>query len=108
MAAVSIDATLLTERDDDAIGTAIEAGVAMFLGLIPSTDVDPMPHMNQLVAPARRLWARLGFDPEHLAREVVVTPTCGLAGASPAWPKLAYRACREAATVLLEAPEERS
>jgi hypothetical protein len=54
------------------------------------------------------LWSRLGFDPEHLARDVVVTPTCGLAGSSPAWPALAYRACRQAATVLLEAPEETS
>ena len=108
MAAVSVDATLLTQRDDDAIGEAIEAGVAMFLGLIPSIDVDPMPRTDELVAPARRLWSRLGFDPEHLARDVVVTPTCGLAGSSPTWPKLAYRACREAATVLLEAPEEKS
>ena len=108
MRAVSVDATLLTERDDDAMGEAIEAGVAMFLGLIPSRDVDPMPRIDELVAPARRLWSRLGFAPEHLARDVVVTPTCGLAGSSPAWPRTAYRACREAATVLLEAPEENS
>jgi len=54
------------------------------------------------------LWSRLGFAPENLTRDVVVTPTCGLAGSSPAWPRTAYRLCREAATVLLEAPEENS
>jgi Cobalamin-independent synthase, Catalytic domain len=106
MRAVSVDATLLAETDDDAIGEAVEAGVGFFLGLIPSLDVDPMPHIYELVGPARRLWSRLGFDPERLARDVVVTPTCGLAGASPSWPATAYRSCREAAMVLLEQPEE--
>jgi hypothetical protein len=106
MRAVSVDATLLTEADDDAIGEAVEDGVGFFLGLIPSLDVDPMPHIYELVGPARRLWSRLGFEPERLARDVVVTPTCGLAGASPSWPAMAYGSCREAAMVLLEQPEE--
>jgi len=105
--AVSLDATLLTERDDDAIGETVEAGLALFLGLIPSMDVDPLPRMSELASPARRLWSRLGFAPENLARDVVVTPTCGLAGASPSWPKMAYHASLEVARVLLEEPEER-
>ncbi|HTC68804.1 MAG TPA: methionine synthase [Acidothermaceae bacterium] len=106
MRAVSVDATLLTERDDDAIGEAVEAGVGLFLGLIPSLDADPLPRAVELASPARRLWSRLGFAPEHLARDAVVTPTCGLAGASPSWPKMAYHASIEVARVLLEAPEE--
>jgi hypothetical protein len=106
--AVSLDATLLTERDDDAIGETVEAGLGLFLGLVPSLDVDPMPRMSELASPARRLWSRLGFAPENLARDVVVTPTCGLAGASPSWPKMAYHASVEVARVLLEAPEEDS
>jgi hypothetical protein len=106
--AVSLDATLLTERDDDAIGETVEAGLALFLGLIPSMDVDPLPRMTELASPARRLWSRLGFAPENLARDVVVTPTCGLAGASPSWPKMAYHASLEVARVLLDEPEERS
>jgi hypothetical protein len=104
--AVSLDATLLTERDDDAIGTAVEAGIALFLGLVPSVDIDPVPRVDALVAPARALWSRLGFAPEHLARDVVVTPTCGLAGSSVAWPRRAYRLCTEVARVLVEEPEE--
>jgi hypothetical protein len=108
MRAVSLDATLLTERDDDALGQAVETGIALFLGLVPSLDVDPLPRIGDIVGPARRLWSRLGFAPENLTRDVVVTPTCGLAGSSPGWPRTAYRICREAATVLLEAPEENS
>jgi methionine synthase II (cobalamin-independent) len=107
MQAISLDASLLTERDDDAIGQAIEAGVAFFLGLVASTDPDPgaKPVRTQdIVEPARRLWSRLGFAPENLARDVVVTPTCGLAGASPSWARRAYRSCVEAARVLVEEP----
>ncbi len=105
MRAVSLDATLLTEADDDAIGSAIEGGVALFLGLVPPTDVEPIPRVASLAAPARRLWSRLGFAPEQLASNVI-TPTCGLAGGSPGWPAQAYRLCRQAARELLEQPEE--
>jgi hypothetical protein len=108
MRAVSLDATKLSERDDDELGQAIESGIALFLGLVPSMDVDPVPRLDDIVAPARRLWSRLGFAPENLTRDVVVTPTCGLAGSAPTWPRIAYRLCREAAIVLLEAPEENS
>jgi hypothetical protein len=93
-------------RADEPIGLAIENGIALFLGLIPSTDVDPVPGHARLAAPARRLWSRLGFAPELLATMNVVTPTCGLAGSSPRWPQTAYRRCVEVATALLESPEE--
>jgi methionine synthase II (cobalamin-independent) len=114
MRAVSLDATLLSEhatdsrlsgRIDDAIGEAVEAGVGLLLGLVPSTDV-PLPRAQELAAPARKLWSRLGFAPESLSRHVV-TPTCGLAGASPSWPARAYRACAEVARVLVYEPEEK-
>jgi hypothetical protein len=105
--AVSLDATLLTRSDDDAVGAAIEAGIAFFLGLIPSSEPTsgPLPVVQELAAPATRLWSRLGFGPETLARDVVVTPTCGLAGAAPDWPRRAYRACTEVARMLVEEPE---
>jgi len=106
--AISLDATLLDEKDDDLLGEAIEAGVSFFLGLVPSIQPDDgeLPRTQALAAPAKRLWGRLGFPPELLARAVVVTPTCGLAGAAPSWPRRAYRACVEVARVLLEEPEE--
>lgn len=106
--AISLDTTQLTEADDDAIGEAVEAGVSFFLGLVPSIqpDDDQLPRTQMLAAPAKRLWSRLGFAPELLARSVVVTPTCGLAGAAPSWPRRAYRACVEVARLLLEEPEE--
>jgi len=87
--AIGVDATILTQRDDDPIGEAVEAGVGLFLGLVPSLDVERLPHVRELAAPAQRLWSRLGFVPEQLAHQIVVTPTCGLAAASPSWPRTA-------------------
>ena len=91
-------------RDEDAIGEAVEAGVGLLFGVVPGTDArlsDPA----DTVAGVRELWRRLGFPPGDLARAVVVTPTCGLAGASPAYVRAALRACREGGRVLRDAPE---
>jgi hypothetical protein len=108
MLAVGVDAGVLTPADDDTIGEIVERGVALFLGLVPALDPPgPPTRVHDLAAPARALWGRLGFAPDGLARDVVVTPACGLAGASPDWPPTAYRTCREVARDLLEAPEDR-
>ncbi|MDT4911120.1 MAG: hypothetical protein QOC66_248 [Pseudonocardiales bacterium] len=81
--AVGVDATLLGVSDYDALGEAVEAGLALWLGVLPSTDRKIT--LDEARAPIRRLWSELGFDPELLARTVVPTPTCGLAGASPTY-----------------------
>jgi hypothetical protein len=80
---VGVDATLLGVSDYDALGEAVEAGLALWLGVLPSTDRKIT--LDEARAPIRRLWSELGFDPELLARTVVPTPTCGLAGASPTY-----------------------
>jgi hypothetical protein len=36
---------------------------------------------------------------------VAITPSCGLAGASPGWVHAAYRLSRQAARMVTEAPE---
>jgi hypothetical protein len=104
--ALSVDAAVLTEQNDEAVGNALEAGTALFLGLVPATQPDPIPDPDQLVKPARALWARLGFAPDLLTRRVVVTPTCGLAGASPSWARRALAASARLARLLAEEPEE--
>ena len=109
--AVSVDATVLTERDDEAIGAAVEADVAFFLGLVPTVTpavptVPTVASTSELAAPARRLWSRLGFAPELMTQRVVVTPTCGLAGASPAWARAALAESVRLARLLAEEPEE--
>lgn len=102
---VSLDATLLRRQDEDPIGEAIEAGLAFFLGVVPGTDTR-LPDIGVVAKPATELWNRLGFPPAALADQVVLTPTCGLAGATPSYAKAALAKCREAAKVLREDPGE--
>ncbi|NAS24661.1 methionine synthase [Herbidospora sp. NEAU-GS84] len=102
---ISLDAALMRRRDEDALGAAIEAGTAFFLGVVPGTD-SRLPDVGVVAKPALELWRRLGFPPEGLAHQVVLTPACGLAGASPAYAKAALAKCRESARVLREDPEE--
>ncbi|WP_283134118.1 methionine synthase [Rhizohabitans arisaemae] len=103
--ALSLDATLLRRTDEDAIGEAVEAGLAFFLGAVPSLDAD-LPDIGLLARPVKELWRMLGFPAQRLAGQVVVTPTCGLAGASPAYARTALARCRETAKVLREDPDE--
>ncbi|MFJ4484057.1 methionine synthase [Streptomyces longwoodensis] len=103
-AGVSFDASLLTERDDDAIGEAVEAGTALFAGVVPAVD-GPLSDPAGSVMGVRTLWRRLGLRPELLARAVTVTPACGLAGASPAYARRALAHCVRAARSLADNPE---
>ncbi|MET9113907.1 methionine synthase [Streptomyces longwoodensis] len=103
-AGVSFDASLLTERDDDAIGEAVEAGTALFAGVVPAVD-GPLSDPAGSVMGVRTLWRRLGLRPELLARVVTVTPACGLAGASPAYARRALAHCVRAARSLADNPE---
>ncbi|MFF5208839.1 methionine synthase [Streptosporangium sp. NPDC000396] len=102
---VSLDASLLKRRDEDAIGEAIEARTAFFLGVVPGVD-SRLPDVGVVARPAVKLWRRLGFSSATLAHQVVLTPACGLAGASPAYAKAALAKCREAARVLRDDPGE--
>jgi len=102
--ALSLDVALLSPVDDDLVGAAVEAGTCLLLGVVPGTD-DSLPDLAATVAPVRRMWRRLGLPPELLAPAVVLTPSCGLAGASPAYVHAALARCREAGRVLLEDPE---
>ena len=92
--------------DRDAIGAAVEAGVQQWLGVVPSLGPGVPPVVREVVDPVRRLWRELGFAPEKLVDDVVLTPACGLAGASQGWARTAMRLVRQAASVLDEAPEE--
>ena len=99
---VSID-LLLDGSDamDDSLGRAWEAGRGILAGSVP-TAATATGRMGdeRASAPARGLAARLGLDDPARLGAVVVTPSCGLAGASPAWARTAYAAARAAARVL--------
>lgn len=102
--AISFDFSLLTERDDDAIGEAVEAGTRLLAGVVPGTD-GPLSDPAGSVMGVRTLWRRLGLNPGSLAESVTLTPSCGLAGASPAYARAALAHCVRAARSLADNPE---
>jgi len=107
--ALSLDLRLATDRPDresvdNDLGEAIEAGLGLLAGLVPTAEDARLSDPAASVEPVRTLWRRLGLPPESLAR-VVVTPTCGLAGASPSGARVALETARSGARVLVDDPE---
>jgi methionine synthase II (cobalamin-independent) len=86
--AVSIDASL--RCSEDALGTLLEAGTGLLLGVLPGVD-GPLPAVREVVEVVRRMRDRVGMT------DVTLTPTCGLAGASPAYAAAALKRLVEAA-----------
>jgi hypothetical protein len=103
-AAISCDFSLLTERDDEAIGEAVEAGTRLLAGVVPGVDGRLSDPAGSVMG-VRTLWRRLGLNPGSLADSVAVTPSCGLAGASPAYAREALAHCVRAARSLADNPE---
>lgn len=102
-AGISVDLTRLDARSEDELGAAVEAGLVLLAGLVPAVAGDrPMSEAADTVEPVRRLWRRLGLAPDRLGSQVVVTPTCGLAGATPPGARAALESVRRAARVLTE------
>nr|WP_308293968.1 methionine synthase [Streptomyces sp. UNOC14_S4] len=101
---ISFDFSLFTEREEDALGEAVEAGTKLLLGVVPGMD-GPLSDPAGSVMGVRTLWRRLGLAPGALAESVVVTPSCGLAGASPAYARTALAHCVRAARSLADNPE---
>lgn len=94
---VSID--LLVDQDEEQIGAAWESGAPLLLGAVRSLGEGRLSD-TAASEPIRALAERLGLGGRY--DDIVVTPSCGLAGAGPAWVRTAYAAIRGAAHVLRE------
>jgi methionine synthase II (cobalamin-independent) len=96
--AVSFDLGLV--QDLDALGTAVEAGTHLFPGVVPGTDA-PLPEPNATASRLHAWWRELGFPADELHEAVTLTPSCGLAAATPGYARRAMTHVREAARYLL-------
>jgi hypothetical protein len=81
--AIALDAGLVTTDMTDAVGAAVDDGASLWLGVLPATDASV--GFRQARDRIRRLWSDVGFGDDLLARRVVPTPGCGLAGATPGY-----------------------
>jgi methionine synthase II (cobalamin-independent) len=96
---VSVDLAVLAAGAYDELATAFDEGSRILLGVVPSTG-EALPQTKAAVDRVRRLLDMLGFDPEEVADQLVMTPACGLAGASSSYARAALRTVREAAAEL--------
>jgi hypothetical protein len=120
---IAFDLSQLRRGEEDGVAEAAEAGLGLLTGAIPAVaappdgarQTAPPGGARQTAEPggARetaerviRLWQRLGLPLAAAAAQAVITPACGLAGASPAQARAALARCREAAAMLPELIEE--
>lgn len=89
----------------DALGELWDAPLELWLGLVPTLDPVAPPELHDLARPALALADDLGFDRSLLTDRAVVTPGCGLAGASPAWARRAMARSSELARAFADPPE---
>ncbi|MCW3818471.1 methionine synthase [Micromonospora sp. DR5-3] len=101
-AGVALDLELVTDLDP--LGEAIDAGLGLLAGAAPALPppAGRAPTSAQVADRVRRVWDQLGFPRRRLAEQVVVTPACGLAGATPAYARAVLAACRDAGRRLAE------
>jgi methionine synthase II (cobalamin-independent) len=96
-AGLSFDLGLV--QDLDAVGEAVDAGTHLLVGVVPGTDT-ALPAAPATASRVRGWWSELGFSAEMLPDAVTLTPSCGLAGATPAYARAAMTHLREAAKYL--------
>ena len=85
---VSVDLDVLRVGAYDALAGALEKGHAVMLGVVPATDPVTPPTDDAVTERVLRVLDMLGLDPQT-AGDLVVTPSCGLAGAGAAWARRA-------------------
>ncbi len=98
--AVSVDLTLLSAGALDALGEVLDGGSTAYLGVLPTVAGTTPLSDRPVVESVRRTCDMLGFDPEELGDRLVLTPACGLAGASPSYAVEVMRILRRAASAL--------
>jgi methionine synthase II (cobalamin-independent) len=97
--ALSIDLLLHDRRDDEEVGELLDSGHRLIAGIVPGTGPAaglPASEVAGTVEPVAALGHRLGIGGEELAAGLMVSPTCGMAGASPAQARRALELLRAA------------
>ena len=101
--AISLDVRRLGTAGWEAVGEAVDGGAALWAGIVPAVGDPGRP--ERAADAVGTPWSRLGLPTVDLAA-VVVTPTCGLAGSSPATARAAIATAVSAASLLAERAQE--
>ena len=94
---LSVDHDVLDPADLDALAAALDGGVVVGLGVLPSTDPLAVPSEKAVTERVLRWLDMVGLDPAEVRQRLVITSACGLAGASPDWSRQALGLARAVA-----------
>jgi methionine synthase II (cobalamin-independent) len=97
---LSVDLATLSARDHDEAAEALEAGVTVALGVVPSLEPGTELTDGQVTESVLRWLDMLGLDPDEVGDRLVLTPSCGLSGATSAWVATALAMLRTSAAQL--------
>jgi hypothetical protein len=108
---LAFDLSQLRRGEEDGVAEAAEAGLGLLTGAVPTLEPEPggaseNSRARETAERVIRLWRRLGLPLAGCPGQAVITPACGLAGASPAGARAVLARCREAAAMLPELIEE--
>jgi methionine synthase II (cobalamin-independent) len=101
--ALSFDLALVTRSQYEDLAEWVDAGRALWPGAVPAVDpVGTPPGEVELTNRVLGWWSALGFSEAETVPATVVTPACGLAGASPGWARTALSLAERVARNLSE------
>lgn len=101
--ALSLDLDRLTTADWDVLGQALESGLGLALGVLPTDRPgEALLTVDRVAERTLRPLRALGLDPALLTRRLVLTPACGLAGHRPTGALQGLRTVRTAAGIVTE------
>jgi methionine synthase II (cobalamin-independent) len=98
--AISVDATHLSAALYDPLGSLLDDGKALYLGILGTAPVETI-NDARVIERVHRLLDMLGFAAEDVAEQLVLTPACGLAKANPAEVRTVMRTLSGAARNLV-------
>lgn len=94
---LAVDLAQLSPADHDALAEAAEAGAVLALGVVAAMEPASRPTDTEVTEEVLRWLDMVGLDPAEIGDRLVVTPTCGLAGASAGWARTALALAATAA-----------
>lgn len=86
---VMVDLDRVDAAGHDVLAESLESGASVALGVVPSVDPEGDVTDTRIIERTQRWLELVGLDPAEMGDQLVLTPACGLAGASPEWARRA-------------------
>lgn len=95
--AVSFDLSLFSPASYDALGGWVDDDRGVWLGVVPTTGPEVPPSEADVTREVLSWWSHVGHSELETLPSTTLTPTCGLAGATPTWAREALGLCSRVA-----------